>query len=146
MSWFFTSGDQSIGASASAPFFPMHIQGWFPLELTHLISLLSKRLESLLQHHSSKALVLQNSAIFMVQLSYPYKTTGKPQCVTDPVSVPIAWLYLLCVLFIERKVGKALAKRLDEDFRSCRNCQYIYSFLASIAAITWPLSWLIQLL
>ena len=32
-------------------------------------------LKSLLQHHSSKALILQHSAFFMVQLSYPYMTT-----------------------------------------------------------------------
>ena len=34
-------------------------------------------LKSLLQHHSSKALILQRSAFFTVQLSYPYMTTGK---------------------------------------------------------------------
>ena len=34
-------------------------------------------LKSLLQHHSSKALVLWQSAFFMVQLSHPYMTTGK---------------------------------------------------------------------
>ena len=34
-------------------------------------------LKSLLQHHSSKASVLQHSAFFMVQLSNPYMTTGK---------------------------------------------------------------------
>ena len=34
-------------------------------------------LKSLLQHHSSKALVLQPSAFFVVQLSHPYMTTGK---------------------------------------------------------------------
>ena len=38
----FASGDQSIGASASV--LPMNLQGWFPLELTGLISLLSKGL------------------------------------------------------------------------------------------------------
>ena len=42
ISWLFTSNDQSIGASASV--LPMNIQGWFPLGLTALISLLSKRL------------------------------------------------------------------------------------------------------
>ena len=42
MSWLFTSGGQSIGASASV--FPMSIQGWFPFGLTSLISLLSKGL------------------------------------------------------------------------------------------------------
>ena len=34
-------------------------------------------LKSLLQHHSSKAPILQHSAFFIVQLSYPYMTTGK---------------------------------------------------------------------
>ena len=38
------SGGQSIGASASASVLPMNIQGWFPLRLTGLISLLSKGL------------------------------------------------------------------------------------------------------
>ena len=42
MSWFFASGGQSIGGSASV--LPMNIQGWFPLGLTRLISLLSKGL------------------------------------------------------------------------------------------------------
>ena len=36
------SGGQSIGASTSASVLPMNIQGWFPLRLTSLISLLSK--------------------------------------------------------------------------------------------------------
>ena len=34
-------------------------------------------LKSLLQHHSSKASILQRSAFFTVQLSHPYMTTGK---------------------------------------------------------------------
>ena len=40
----FTSGGQSIGASASASVLPRNIQDWFPLRLTSLISLLSKGL------------------------------------------------------------------------------------------------------
>ena len=44
MGWLFTSGVQSIGASASASVLPMNIQGWFPLGLTGLISLQSKGL------------------------------------------------------------------------------------------------------
>ena len=44
MSWLFASGDQSIGALASASYLPMSIQGWFPLGLTGLISLQSKGL------------------------------------------------------------------------------------------------------
>ena len=35
-------------------------------------------LKSLLQHHNSKASILLHSALFIVQLSHPYMTTGKP--------------------------------------------------------------------
>ena len=44
MSWFFATHGQNIGASALAIVLPMNIQGWFPLGLTGLISLLSKGL------------------------------------------------------------------------------------------------------
>ena len=79
MSQFSASGGQSIGASASASVLPMNIQDWFPLGWTGLISLQSK---SLLQHHSSKASILQRSAFFIVQLSPPYMTTGKTKALT----------------------------------------------------------------
>src|SRR5574337_187417 len=39
-------------------------------------------LKSLLQHHSSKASILQHSAFFTVQLSHPYMTTGKTVALT----------------------------------------------------------------
>ena len=39
-------------------------------------------LKSLLQHHSSKATILQCSAFFIVQLSHPYMTTGKTIALT----------------------------------------------------------------
>ena len=39
-------------------------------------------LKSLLQHHSSKALILQHSAFFIVQLSHPYMTIGKTIALT----------------------------------------------------------------
>ena len=41
-----------------------------------------RTLKSLLQHHSSKASILQCSAFFMVQLSHPYMTTGKTIALT----------------------------------------------------------------
>ena len=44
VSQLFTSGSQRIGALASASVLPINIQGWFPLRLTGLISLLSKGL------------------------------------------------------------------------------------------------------
>ena len=79
MSWLFASGGQSIGVTASV--LPMNIQSWFPLGLTGLTSLLSKRLKNLLQHHSLKASVLQHS-VFIVQVSNPYMTTGKTIALT----------------------------------------------------------------
>ena len=46
-------------------------------------SLLETRsLKSLLQHHSTKASILQHSAFFIVQLSHPYMTTGKTIALT----------------------------------------------------------------
>ena len=39
-------------------------------------------LKGLLQHHSSKASILQHSAFFIVQLSHPYMTTGKTIALT----------------------------------------------------------------
>ena len=83
MSWLFSSGGQSIGASASV--LPLNIQGWFPLGLTGWISLQSKGLLSIfsiLQHHSSKRSILQHSAFFMVQLFHLYLTIGKTIALT----------------------------------------------------------------
>ena len=39
-------------------------------------------LKSLLQHHSSKASILRGSAVFIVQFSHPYMTTGKTMTLT----------------------------------------------------------------
>ena len=75
MSQFFTSGGQSIGVSASTSVLP--IQDWFPLGWTGWISLQSKGLSRVFSNISSKALVLQCSAFFIVQLSHPYITTWK---------------------------------------------------------------------
>ena len=78
MSQLFMSGGQSIEASASASVLPVNIQDWFPLGWTGWISLQSKKtLKSLLQHHSSKASILQHSAFFIVHLLHTYMTTGK---------------------------------------------------------------------
>ena len=82
MSQLFAGGGQSIGVSASASVFPMNTQDWSPLGWTGWISLQSKGLKTLLQHHRSKASVLQCSAFFTVQLSNPYMTTGKTTALT----------------------------------------------------------------
>ena len=56
-------------------------------------------LKSLLQHHSSKASILQCSAFFMVQLSYSYMTTGKTRALTKRTFVgKVMSLLLKCCL------------------------------------------------
>ena len=50
-------------------------------------------LKSLLQHHSSKASILQSSAFFIVQLSHPYMTTGKHIALTR-------WTIVCKVMFL----------------------------------------------
>ena len=66
VSQLFAWGSQSIGVSALASFLPKYTQDWSPLGWTGWISLQSKGLSSLLQHHSSKASILRCSAFFTV--------------------------------------------------------------------------------
>ena len=82
MSQLFASGGQNIGVSASTWVLPMNTQDWFPLGWTGWISLQSKGLRSLLQHHSSKASILRCSAFFIFQLSHPYMIPGKTIALT----------------------------------------------------------------
>ena len=58
-------------------------------------------LKNLLQHHSSKASILQGSAFFIVQLSHPYMTTGKTIALTRWTSVgkvTSLFFFLICCL------------------------------------------------
>ena len=59
----------------------MNIQDWFPLGWTGWISLQSKGLSRVFSS-SSKTSILQHSAFFIIQLSYPYMTTGKTKALT----------------------------------------------------------------
>ena len=82
MSWFFPSGGQCMSFSLTISHFN---------EYSGLISYRTDRfdlhavqgtLKSLLQHHSSKATILWCTIFFLVQLSHPYMTTGKPITLT----------------------------------------------------------------
>ena len=64
MSQFFTSGSQSIGASASASVLPINIQGWFPLGWTGWITLQSKVLSRVFSNTT-----VQKHQFFSTQLS-----------------------------------------------------------------------------
>ena len=65
-------------------------------------------LKSLLQHHSSKASILQCSAFFIVQILYPYTTTGKTIALTrwtfvdNVMSLLYNMLFRLAMTFLSR--------------------------------------------
>ena len=81
MGQLFSSGGQSVGASASV--LPMNVQCWFPLGLTSLISLLFKGLSRFFSSTTiRKHQFFGGSTFFMVQLSHLYLTTGKTIALT----------------------------------------------------------------
>ena len=80
-------------------------------------------LKSLLQHHSSKASILQCSAFFTVQLSHPYMTTGKTIALTRRTFVHKVMSLLLNML-----------SRLVITFLPRNNCLLI-SWLQSPSAV-----------
>ena len=72
MSWFFASGGQSMGASASASVLPMNIQDWFPLGLISLISLQSKGVSIVFARTTvQKHQFFSSQPFLLVQLSHP---------------------------------------------------------------------------
>ena len=80
-------------------------------------------LESLLQHHSSKASILRHSAFFTVQLSHPYMTTGKTIALTRRTFVGKVMSLLLNML-----------SRLDITFLP-RSKGLLISWLQSLSAV-----------
>ena len=82
-------------------------------------------LKSLLQHHSSKASILQHSAFFTVQLSHPYMVTGKTIALTrwtfvgKVISLLFNMLSRLVITFLPR--SKHLGDiQLEESKREMR--------------------------
>ena len=66
-------------------------------------------LKSLLQHHSSKAPILWCSAFFIVQLSHPYKTTGKTIALTRRTFVgkAVSLLFNMLSRMVSRRLKKS---------------------------------------
>ena len=81
-------------------------------------------LKSLIQHHSSKASILQHSAFFTIQLSHPYMTTGKTIALTRRTFVGKVMSLLFNML-----------SRLVITFLPRRKCLLI-SWLQSPSAVT----------
>ena len=85
MSQFFASNGQPNYWSFSFSISPSNEYSGlisFRMDWLDLLAVQGKTLESLLQHHSSKASILWCSAFFIVQLSHPYMTTGKTIALT----------------------------------------------------------------
>ena len=82
-------------------------------------------LKSLLQHHSSKASVLQCAAFFIVQLSHPYMTTGKTIALTR-------WTFVSKVM----SVLFNMLSRLVITFLP-RSKHLLISWLQSPTAVIW---------
>ena len=82
----FSSDGQSIGASASASVLPVNIQGWFPLGLTDLLSLLPKDSQQSSPAPQSETI---NSSVLSLgpALTGPYMTIGETIALTIWTSV-----------------------------------------------------------
>ena len=89
----------------------MNIQGWFPLGLTCLISLMSKGLSSVFSNSNSKASILWRSVFFMVQVSHLYVTTEKNYSliiwtfVNKVMSLPLNMLSRFVITFLLTPTG-----------------------------------------
>ena len=83
MSQLIAWGGQNTGVSALASVLPKNTPGLISFRMDWLDLLaVQGTLKSLLQHHNSKASILQHSAFFTVQLSHPYMTAGKTIALT----------------------------------------------------------------
>ena len=99
--------------------------GLISFRMNRLNLAVQQTLNSLLQYHSSKASILQHSAFFIVQLSYPYMTAGKTIALTR-------WTF----------VGKVLSRlfnmlsRLVIAFLPRSKCFFLISWLQSPSAMS----------
>ena len=116
MSQLLASHGQSTGVSASTPVLPMKHPGliFFRMDRLDLLAV-QGTLKSLLQHHSSKASILQHSAFLIVQLSHPYMTTGKTIALTrrtfvgKVMSLLLNMLSRLVITFLPRSKRRLIS-------------------------------------
>ena len=146
MSRFFASGGQNIGISASEWVLPMNIQDWFPLVWTGWISLQSKRLKNLLQHHSSKASIFRCSVFFIVQHSHPYMTTGKTIALTRQTFFGkvmsllfniLSRLVLVFILRSKRLLISWLQSTSAEILEPQKNSLSLFPLFPHVFAVKW---------
>ena len=116
MSQFFTSGGQSILASASASVLSVIS---FRIDWFNLLAV-QGTLKSFLQHHSPKASILHCSAFFMVQFSHPYMTTGKIIALTrwTFVSKIMSLLFIVLSRFVMTSLVAQMVRSLSAMWES----------------------------
>ena len=107
----FASGGQSIGSFSSTISLSSEYSGLISFRIDWFDPLaVQGTFKSLLQHHSSKASILQHSAFFIVQLSHPYVTTRKTVALTrwtfvgKVMSLVFNMLSRLVIAFLPRSV------------------------------------------
>ena len=91
VSQLFSSGDQSIRASALALVLPVNIQGWSPLGWAGLMILQFKRLARVFSNITIWKHQFFNTPFLMVQLSHLYMTTGKAIALTKGYGGDSLW-------------------------------------------------------
>ena len=116
-SWHFTSGGQSIGASASASVLLMNIQDWFTLGLTGWISLLSMGLSRLFSSTTVWKHQFFGTQSSLVQLSHPYMT--RQNFVSKVMSLITGTLSRSIIAFLSRSK------------------HFLISWLQSLSAVIW---------
>ena len=102
-------------------------------------------LKSLLQHHSSKASILQHSAFFIVQLSHSYMTTGKTIAlikwifVSKVMSVLFTMLSRLVIAFLPRSKCLLImaAVIICSDFGAQENSLSLFPLFPHLFAVKW---------
>ena len=95
-------------------------------------------LKSLLQHHSTKALILQCSAFFIVQLSHPYMTTGKTVAFTrwtfvgEVMSLIFNMLSRLVIIFLPRKIPMDVCNLTSGSSAFSKSSLNIWKFMVHV--------------
>ena len=137
MSQFLTSGGQNIGSSSFNISPSNEYSGLisFRIDWFDLLAV-QETLKSLLQHHSSKASILQHPAFFMVPFSHPYMTTGKTIALTIRTFagkvMSLLFNMLFVIAFLPRKVSFNFmaAVTICNDFEAQENkfCHCFHCF------------------
>ena len=142
MSQFFTSGGQSIGASASTSVLPMSIQAWFPLELTGLISNGLSRVcicvySSLPFHHTCKFTVTITEIKMQDNSSPQSPPWFCPILITPSHHIPPLWQWLIIHQFHDIVMSRMLHKWNCRGRDVLRWAYYLHHSSVLPSSIPW---------